>query len=212
MERRIYLDNSATTRICDEALEKYIEVSRECYGNPSSLHALGFLAERELSATRDEVRLSLGARDAEVVFTASGSEADNLAVFGTAYAKERRRGGKIVTTDSEHPGVERAMQALEKDGFEVIRICTKGGELDWEEYGRALEKKPFLISIMAVNNETGAMYDIKRAFSLAKAKSPDRQSSSPLSHDRGDNLLYRKDISVYNEKKVGERRITIHAA
>ena len=172
----IYLDNSATTALSKAAKERIVE-AMEIYGNPSSLHPIGLAAHKLVDAARREIALTLGVKETllagQLIFTASGSEADNLAIFGTAYAKERRRGGKIVTTDSEHPGVERAMQALEKDGFEVIRLCTKGGELDWEEYGRALEKKPFLISIMAVNNETGAMYDIKRAFSLAKAKNPD---------------------------------------
>ncbi|MBQ8416554.1 MAG: aminotransferase class V-fold PLP-dependent enzyme, partial [Clostridia bacterium] len=174
--KEIYLDNSATTALSKAAKERIVE-AMETYGNPSSLHPIGLAAHKLVDTARREIALTLGVKGTllagQLIFTASGSEADNLAVFGTAYAKERRRGGKIVTTDSEHPGVERAMQALEKDDFEVIRICTKGGELDWEKYGRALEKKPFLISIMAVNNETGAMYDIKRAFSLAKAKNPD---------------------------------------
>ena len=90
---KIYLDNSATTKICEEALEKYVEVSRECYGNPSSLHAMGFDAEKILTSVRREVQKSLGSKDGAVIFTASGSEANNLAIIGRALAKERYKNG-----------------------------------------------------------------------------------------------------------------------
>lgn len=172
----IYLDNSATTALC-EAAKNAIAQTMDCYGNPSSLHPIGQTARAIVENARREIAATLGVRSTlapgQLVFTACGSEADNLAILGTAYAKERRRGGKIVTTDSEHPGVESAMCALEKDGFEVIRIPTRDGILDFDAYEAALAKNPFLVSIMAVNNETGAMYDIKRAFAMAKAKNPD---------------------------------------
>lgn len=173
--KEIYLDNSATTPL-SEAVKAKITEAMECYGNPSSLHPAGFAAHKLVQEAREEIAKTLGIKGkplaGQLIFTASGSEADNLAILGTAYAKERRRGGRIVTTDSEHPGVEKAVETLEKNGFEVIRISTRGGRLDWEAYEKALETKPFLISIMAVNNETGAMYDIKRAFAMAKAKDP----------------------------------------
>ena len=90
--KRIYLDNSATTQICEAALEKYNSVSRECYGNPSSLHAMGFEAEKLLGAVRGDICASLGAKGSTVVFTASGSEANNLAIIGRAFSKERYKG------------------------------------------------------------------------------------------------------------------------
>ncbi len=174
MERRIYLDNSATTRICDEALEKYIEVSRECYGNPSSLHALGFLAERELNAARDEVRLSLGARDAEVIFTASGSEANNLATVGRALSKERyRRGAKVLITEGEHASVDEPARRLESLGIEVVRIPTVGGKLDTGALSRELTKNVILVSIMMVNNETGALYDTAAVAKMMRTACPE---------------------------------------
>ena len=174
MERRIYLDNSATTRICDEALEKYIEVSRECYGNPSSLHALGFLAERELSAARDQVRLSLGARDAEVVFTASGSEANNLAIIGRALSKERyRRGARVLITDGEHASVDEPAKRLGSLGIEVVKIPTKDGKLDTGALKRELTKNVILVSIMMVNNETGALYDTAEVAKMMRSASPE---------------------------------------
>lgn len=174
--KEIYLDNSATTALCEAAKDKMRE-AMEIYGNPSSLHSMGQTARAVIEEARAAVSLSLGFRTplpaGQLLFTSSGSEADNLAVLGCAYAKERRRGGYIVTTDSEHPGVMRAMEALERDGFHVLRIPTVGGALDFDVYRSYLEKKPFLVSIMAVNNETGALYNLKRAFAMAKANDPD---------------------------------------
>ena len=174
--KQIYLDNSATTPLSDAAKAKLGE-AMEHFGNPSSLHPLGQTARKMVEDARREIAATLGVRGTltpgQIIFTSCGSEADNLAILGTAYAKERRRGGRIITTDSEHPGVESAMLALEKDGFEVIRIPTRGGELDWNAYQDALNNRTFLVSIMMTNNETGAMYDVKRAFTLAKAQNPD---------------------------------------
>ncbi|MBQ7392344.1 MAG: cysteine desulfurase [Clostridia bacterium] len=174
--KQIYLDNSATTALCDAAKAKLVE-AMETFGNPSSLHPAGQAARKLVEDARREIAATLGLRGPlrpeQLIFTSCGSEADNLAILGTAYAKERRRGGRIITTDSEHPGVESAMLALEKDGFEVVRIPTRDGELDWNAYENALNARTFLVSIMMVNNETGAMYDVKRAFALAKAQNPD---------------------------------------
>ena len=174
--KEIYLDNSATTAL-SEAAKKAILETVECYGNPSSLHPVGQRARTILEQARKDIALTLGVRGTlgagELVFTSCGSESDNLAILGVAYAKPRRKGGRIITTDSEHAGVENAMRALERDGFEVIRISTRGGVLDFEQYKNALNDRTFLVSMMMVNNETGAWYDIKRAFSLAKAKNPD---------------------------------------
>ena len=174
--KQIYLDNSATTPLCDAAKEKIAEAI-EIFGNPSSLHPAGQAARKLVEDARRDIASTLGVRGTlspgQLIFTSCGSEADNLAILGTAYAKERRRGGRIITTDSEHPGVESTMLALEKDGFKVVRIPTCGGELDWNAYANALDNRTFLVSIMTVNNETGAMYDIKRAFAMAKAQNPD---------------------------------------
>ena len=174
--KEIYLDNSATTALSPIAREKMLQ-AMEIYGNPSSLHAAGQAAHALVEEARRAILTTLGVRSlsggGQLFFTSCGSESDNLAILGTAYAKARRRGGYVVTTDSEHPGVARAMDALEKDGFHVLRIPTKGGVIDWERYAEALSKRPFLVSMMAVNNETGALYDIKRAFAMAKAADAD---------------------------------------
>lgn len=175
--KEIYLDNSATTPLSERVKEAMRE-AMEIYGNPSSLHPVGQAAHRLLEQSRRRVLQSLGVRSltagaGSLIFTAGGTEADNLAILGTAYAKPRRRGGRIICSDSEHAGVAHAMQALEADGFEVVRIATKGGVLDMEQLEQAITPNTFLVSIMMVNNETGALYDVTRAFAMAKAKRPD---------------------------------------
>lgn len=169
----IYFDNSATTALSQTAKKRMID-AMETYGNPSSLHAEGEAAHALLEQARREVATTLGLRgrleNGRLIFTSCGSESDNLAILGTAYAKPRRKGGRVITTDSEHPGVESAMQALERDGFEVVRISTRDGVLDLDQYAAALNDRVFLVSMMTVNNETGAMYEISRAFAMAKAK------------------------------------------
>lgn len=173
--KEIYLDNSATTALSEVAKEA-IRTAMECYGNPSSLHPLGEQAHRLVEQARKDILATLGVRASgggQLIFTSCGSEADNLALFGTAYAKPRRRGGRIISTDSEHSAVEKVLVALEADGFDVVRIPTKNGVLDLDAYAAALNDKTFLVTMMMVNNETGAQYDIARAFAMAKAKNPD---------------------------------------
>lgn len=169
--KEIYLDNSATTALSPAAKRAMTE-AMELYGNPSSLHAAGNRSKELLEAARREIAATLGVRRpeaGELIFTAGGSEGDNLAVLGTALAKPRRRGGRIITTNSEHPGLENAVRVLEKEGFDVVRIPTANGVLDLEKFVAALNEKTFLVSIMAVNNETGAQYDVARAFEIAKS-------------------------------------------
>ena len=170
----IYLDNSATTKICEQALNKYIEVSKNCYGNPSSLHTFGVNAERELDTARREILNSIKEKDSRVVFTASGSEANNLAIFGRAFSKERYMGkARIITTDSEHASVNSPLSKLESLGFEIVKISTKNGAVDMNELEKALTKNVILVTIMMVNNETGALYDVASISKLVKEKCTD---------------------------------------
>ncbi len=172
--KKIYLDNSATTKICDEALEKYVLVSKECYGNPSSLHSMGYEAEKIINTARNEICTSLGVKAATVIFTASGTEANNLAIFGRALSKERyKRGSKIITTMGEHASVDSPLLALEKMGYNIVKIPTAGGEIDMETLSRELTKDVILVSMMMVNNETGALYDTGAVAKLMKAMSPE---------------------------------------
>ena len=169
----IYLDNSATTRICDEALLRYREVSLEQYGNPSSLHALGFEGERVLAEARREILESLSARGSSVVFTASGSEANNLAIVGRALAKERYKGAKIITTDGEHASVNEPLLRLADMGFRIVKIPTRGGMLDTDVLEREMTPDVVLVTMMMVNNETGALYDLANVARLMHKRSPE---------------------------------------
>lgn len=170
----VYLDNSATTKISEEALKVYCQVSADNFGNPSSLHTLGAEAERLLKGARGALLSSLAAKDFRVIFTASGSEANNLAIIGRALSKERyRRGAKIITTDSEHASVASPLQALQKVGFKLAKISTRGGKIDLEELKSEMTGDVILVSVMMVNNETGALYDIKRVCEIMKALAPE---------------------------------------
>ena len=170
----IYFDNSATTRICDEALEKYVEVSRDFYGNPSSLHALGFSAEKMLNQARQDILSTLGARGCDLIFTASGSEANNLAIIGRAYSKERyKRGAKIITTMGEHASVSEPLKRLASEGFKIVEIPTVGGKIDMDRLASELTPDTILVTMMMVNNETGALYDIASVSKLMREKCRD---------------------------------------
>lgn len=174
MNREIYLDNSATTALSPVAKETILQML-EIYGNPSSLHSVGQAASRRIEEARADVLRALGVRPrmGHFFFTSCGTEATSLALLGTAYAKTRRDATRILTTDSEHPSVSRVMDKLAADGFEIVRIPTKGGVLDLEAVSRALDKKILLASFMLVNNETGAAYDVKEAFARIRRAYPD---------------------------------------
>ena len=169
----IYFDNAATTRVSDTAAQAALTAMTELYANPSSAHAFGFEAEKALRAARAAVLAALGFTPSEgsLVFTGSGSEADNLALRGAAHALARR-GKHIVLSDSEHPAVENTAKDLEKEGFTLSRISTESGKLDLDEARAVLTPDTILVSCMAVNNETGAIYDIASLASLAKALCP----------------------------------------
>ncbi len=171
----IYFDNSATTELCRGAREAMEIMMTRLYANPSSLHKAGFDAEKQMNRAREIILSSLGASntDDRLVFTSSGTEANNLALSGVARSKPRFRGGKIIISDAEHPCIENTARALEKDNFKVERIPTKNGVFDMERFINALTPDTFLISVMSVNNETGAVFDIPRIFKEAKKRLPD---------------------------------------
>ena len=157
----IYLDNSATTRVCEKSAEKVLELMTQCYGNPSSLHKKGLETQREVAHARQAVAVSLGAQPREIIFTSGGTEANNLAVLGGA-AAGRRRGKRIVTTAIEHPSVLEPMRQLEKEGFEVVFLTPDAdGRVPEEAVLKAVTGDTILISVMAVNNELGSIQPIE---------------------------------------------------
>lgn len=169
----IYFDNSATTRISEEALAEYVRVSREIYGNPSSRHRLGFLAEEAIKGASDKLQRALGSREGRIVFTSGGTEGNNLAILGRAYAKERYRGGRILTTAGEHSSVSHTLASLESEGFEVKEIPTENGVLDLNALSSLLTPRTVLVTVMAVNNETGAVYPLKKVSDMMRRVCPE---------------------------------------
>lgn len=174
-DNTVYLDNSATTAPSEGVIDAMTAAAR-CYGNPSSVHAAGLESAALLRSCRAEVAAAFGLRrsdDFHIIFTASGSEANNLAIRGTALAKKRRISNRIITTDSEHPSVANTAASLAAEGFEVVKIPTRGGALDMAALERELDGGALMVSLMLVNNETGARYNVERAFRMAHAKNPE---------------------------------------
>ncbi len=172
--REIYLDNSATTRMCPAALTAYVETAETHWGNPSSLHSRGVDAEGIMRRVREDVKASIGAANGEVVFTSCGTEANNLAILGRALSKPRfARGGKILTTAGEHASVSHPIAHLAKSGFRMVEIPTVGGRLDMDVLAREMTPDVILVSMMLVNNESGAVYDLAAVSRLMKRVSPD---------------------------------------
>ena len=175
----IYLDNSATTKPSEASLAKMREALSVTYGNPSSVHAVGNASKKLMDEARRQIMASLGIRrlpDWELIFTSGGTEANNLAIFGSVYAKNRpeKNGcrGKVFISDGEHSSVDASAERLEADGFKVLRIPTAGGELDFDFIEKNADASVVLASIMLVNNETGAIYDVKKAFDIIRRASP----------------------------------------
>ena len=173
MENTVYLDNSSTTLVCEKAQKEiYLALSRD-FGNPSSLHVLGFNAEKKVTLAREAIAEMICAEPGEIYFTSGGTEGNNTAVFGAAYAR-KKRGNRIVTTAIEHPSVKEPIKRLEEEGFEVIRIKPQAdGTISEEDIFSAVDGKTVLVSIMLVNNETGAILPVSAARrAIEKAGAP----------------------------------------
>ncbi len=170
--REHYLDNNATTRPDDRVIEVMSRLMAENYGNPSSLHKRGIDAEAAVRQARRQVAEALGCEAGEILFTSGGTEANNLALFGACEAR-RRTGSRVVVTNAEHASVLETAKELEARGYEVIRLSTKNGEIDEEELLAAIDEKTILVSMMLVNNETGAVFPVPAARrAIAKKKAP----------------------------------------
>lgn len=164
----IYLDNSATTKQYDEVTELIYKVSKDTFGNPSSLHAAGFEASKMLKEARERVAALLPS-GGRVVFTSGGTESDNMALVSAA-SKLKRRGRRIITTSIEHPAVTETCKRLAQDGFEIEYLPVKGSDntgnnantgcISSDALVNALTEDTILVSVMAVNNETGAIQPV----------------------------------------------------
>ena len=166
-KKLVYLDNSATTRQYDAVTETMLQAMRENYGNPSSLHALGLAAEKEVRAARKTIAAAIGAKEEALYFTACGTESDNTVLFGAAQAK-KRSGKKIIVSAAEHPAILEPARKLESLGYEVVRIgVDRLCHPDMKQLEAELTEDTILISIMGVNNETGTIMPIPE---IAKIK------------------------------------------
>lgn len=173
----IYLDNSATTAVCEAAAKKAYEVMTATFGNPSSLHTLGIRAEQEVTAARRAVAtlLGLNANGADlscITFTSGGTEANNLAIFGAA-AANRRTGRHIVATAVEHPSVLEAVKQLEREGFELTLLPPdRRGDYSASAIADACREDTILVCLMMVNNELGTILPVKETVPLIRRRSP----------------------------------------
>lgn len=168
-----YLDNSATTKPCPEAVAAMTAALEQCWGNPSALYRFGMEAAHQLKTARDQVAKALGAEPDRVFFTSGGTEADNWAIF-SSIARMGKRGKHIITTAVEHHAVLNPMKRLEAQGFEVTYLAPdKEGRITLETLREAIRKDTILVSIMMVNNETGAVMPIERMAKLVHRMAPD---------------------------------------
>ncbi|RDW21699.1 cysteine desulfurase family protein [Oceanobacillus chungangensis] len=164
----IYLDHAATTPMSNEVIEAMLPVYKETFGNPSSVHSFGRKARQHLDAARRVMAKSIHANEKEIIYTSGGTEADNLALIGTALAN-RDKGNHIITSAQEHHAVLHTAEYLEKQGFDVTYLpVNQNGKVDIKDLQAALTDATILVSIMYVNNETGIIQPIKEIGELLK--------------------------------------------
>jgi len=165
---RIYLDHAATSPIHPQVIDKLVETLGQAYGNPSSIHATGREARKLLDLAREQLAQSIGAKDQDIILTSGGTEADNLAIFGTAYARNKE-GKHIITTQIEHHAVMHACEELEKEGFEVTYLpVNQKGRISIDDFKNELRDDTILVTIMLGNNEVGTIQPIKEIGEILK--------------------------------------------
>lgn len=170
MKEIIYLDNSATTKPCEESITHMNNALTDRWGNPSSLHTVGIAAEDLMLSCKDVCAKTISARADEIFFTSGGTEANNIAING-AILSRAKRGNRIVTTSIEHPSVAEVINSFEIKGFEVIRLSPKSdGKISEQELIDSINEKTILVSVMLVNNEIGSIQPIKAAATAIKNK------------------------------------------
>jgi len=169
--KEIYLDNSSTTKVLEEAAQAVFDAMTINFGNPSSLHRKGIEAEKIMKQARENIARVLGVSPGEIYFTSGGTESNNWAIKGAASAL-RRRGNHLVTTTIEHPSVLEAFAALEEEGFSVTYLKVDSeAVIDLKELEAAIRPDTILVSIMYVNNEVGSIQPIGEAAQIIKSRS-----------------------------------------
>ena len=164
----IYFDNSATTRIYDEALNKYTDISKNFYENSSALHVGGINAEREIENNRKIIAQSFGVKQDEIIFTSGGTEGNNMAILGVCNANQRK-GKHIITTSIEHHSVLNTCKYLESIGFDVTYVNPdKNGKINVYDIKNSIKEDTILVSVMLSNNETGVMQPVNEIKEVCK--------------------------------------------
>ena len=191
-----YLDNSATTRCSEKATALMMELLTQDYGNPSSLHMKGVVAEKYITEAKKKIAKTLKVQEKEILFTSGGTESNNLAILGSAFANQRA-GKHIITTAIEHASVGSPVAFLEENGFEVTRLSVdKDGVISLEELKNALRPDTILVTIMQVNNEIGAVEPIEEAGAIIKSANP--------------NTLFHVDaIQSYGKMRINPKKANI---
>ena len=168
----IYLDNSATTKPCDEAVAAVTEALTQQWANPSALYQFGFDASKKLRSARSQVAAAMGAEPDRVFFTSGGTEADNWAILG-AVKRLRKRGNHILTTAIEHHAVLNTMKELSASGFDVTYLQPNNlGQISLEDFKAAIRPDTILVSVMMVNNEVGSVMPIAQMAKLTHKLAP----------------------------------------
>ena len=167
MQNIIYLDNAATTKIKEDVLKNMIPFFSEGYGNPSSIYSIGRSSKRAIENAREEVARLIGSDKKEIYFTAGGSESDNMAIKGFAYAN-KDKGNHIITSKIEHHAVLETCEFLKTQGFDITYLnVDENGVVNLEELERSISDKTILISIMFANNEIGTIEPIEKIAKIA---------------------------------------------
>lgn len=171
-QKIVYLDNNATTMTDPEVFEAMKPYFCDLYGNPSSMHEFGGQVAKAVEKAREQVKDFIGAKDAkEIIFTASGSEGDNMAIRGILEANKNKK--HIITTKIEHPAVLNVFKYFEKQGYEVTYLSVDSkGNLDLNELSNSVTEDTAIVSLMYANNETGVILPVEKAAKIVKQKNP----------------------------------------
>ena len=199
----IYLDNASTTKTYTEVLESFTKASIDYFANPASTHKLGLLSDELLTKARKQIAKYFQVKDNEVIFTSGATEGNNLAIKGVMY-QNSSWGKKAITTKGEHPSVLKVFEELEQEGFSVTYLdYDKEGKLDLEQLKNSLDDKTSLVSIMAINNETGYIFPIEECYKITKRYSKAVFHTDATQAVGKEPIFFPYDLLSFSGHKIG---------